>query len=72
MRGFEFLDNYHKSFTAGRKEEYVRPEKTAVSVEENEEDEINAGSRADDKVSLTDKIKSLLTKMFEIEDQKIS
>lgn len=72
MRGFEFLDTYHKSFTAGRKEEFVRPEKTAVSVEENEEDEINAGSRADDKVSLTDKIKSLLTKMFEIEDQKIS
>jgi len=26
----------------------------------------------DEKVSLTDKIKGILTKMFEIEDQKIS
>ncbi|HOK25384.1 MAG TPA: cell division protein FtsA [Bacteroidales bacterium] len=71
MKGFEFLDTYHKTFTAGKKGEFVRPEKQTVTVDENEnfsEDE----KENEEKVSLTDRIKSLLMKMFEIEDQKIS
>jgi len=71
MKGFEFLDTYHKTFTAGKTGEFVRPEKQAVTVDVNE----NNGEEErenEEKVSLTDRIKSLLMKMFEIEDQKIS
>ncbi len=75
MRGFEFLDTYHKTFDAGTHEEYVRP-KATVPVDEVREEEVESEvemeETADEKVSLTDKIKGILTKMFEIEDQKIS
>jgi len=71
MKGFEFLDTYHKTFTAGKQGEFIRPEKQA-EVDETAAEEMNNEKQTDDRVSLTDKIKSLLTKMFEIEDQKIS
>ncbi len=74
MKGFEFLDTYHKTFTAGKKGQFVRPPEP-VTVDDGQEtdtddnpDEISNNG----KVSLTEKIKTLFTKMFEVEDQKIS
>lgn len=72
MKGFEFLDTYHKTFTAGRAGEFVKPPRPLVNEEETPGKEQAGEKNDDEKISLTDKIKSLLTKMFEIEDQKIS
>jgi cell division protein FtsA len=73
MRGFDFLETYKKAFNAGKKEEFIRP-KIASSVEDD--DGLFNGQTEkhteEEKVSLTDKIKSILTRMFEVEDQKIS
>lgn len=73
MRGFEYLETYHKTFSAGKQDEFVKPQMT-VTV--SDEDEINGQGEepqaAEEKISLTEKIKSILTKMFEVEDQKIS
>jgi hypothetical protein len=74
MRGFEYLETYKKRFSAGKKEEFVNPiivtpvseEGTEILAEEKGE-QIN-----EDRLSLTDKIKSMLTKIFEVEDQKIN
>jgi cell division protein FtsA len=75
MRGFDYLETYHKSFSAGPQEEFVKPAKVEVQAE-NEEEEVLTSSTEnetrEDRVSLTDKIKSILSGMFEIEDQKIS
>ncbi len=76
MRGFEHLETYKKSFNAGRPEDYVKTKKlVAEPVEEKLHEEINDEDEApqeEEKVSLTDKIKQMLSKMFEVEDQKIS
>jgi cell division protein FtsA len=73
MRGFDFLETYKKVFSAGKKEEFV---KTIITVPIDEETEgIKAQTEEqteEEKISLTDKIKSILTRMFEVEDQKIS
>jgi cell division protein FtsA len=74
MRGFDYLETYKKKFSAGKKDEFVPP-KTVVPV--NEADVENASEENDvpieeDRLSLTDKIKSMLTKIFEVEDQKIN
>ena len=75
MRGFDYLETYHKAFNAGKHEDYVKP-KTAAQVEEEMKEEVASEVAVDEteeeKVSLTDKIKGILTRMFEIEDQKIS
>lgn len=74
MRGFDYLETYKKRFSAGKKEEFVKP-KTVVPVDEvdvesaSEENDVRI---EEDRLSLTDKIKSMLTKIFEVEDQKIN
>lgn len=86
MRGFEFLEEYKKVFDAGKQEEFIRSKTVVVEKEikrepepepEQEEAEVAAEKKftrsADEyeKVSLTDKIKSMLTHMFEVEDNPI-
>jgi len=71
MRGFEHLETYKKSFSAGRQDEFVWPKKLVLEKEE----EINGAHEEvheEEKVPLTEKIKQMLSKMFEVEDQKIS
>jgi cell division protein FtsA len=73
MRGFEYLETYKKTFNAGSSEEFVKPK--AVIVEQNDEDEeesFTAPVQTEEKISLTDKIKTMLSKMFEVEDQPIN
>jgi cell division protein FtsA len=73
MRGFEYLETYKKTFNAGSSEEFVKPK--AVIVEQHDEDEeesFTAPVQTEEKISLTDKIKTMLSKMFEVEDQPIN
>jgi len=78
MRGFEFLEIYKKEFNAGAKEQFSVPIATAVTpkkeVEEvlNEEVEVlNETAQDEERIPLSEKIKSILSKMFEVEDQPI-
>lgn len=70
MRGFEHLETYKKSFNAGPKSEFVRPGKPVIGMDE--EKEVHETVHEEDKVSLTEKIKTMLSRMFEVEDQKIN
>jgi cell division protein FtsA len=79
MRGFEHLETYKKSFNAGRSEDFVKTVKPVFEKVEaakpedmdemNDEPEV---SHDEERVSIADRIKNMLTKMFEVEDQKIN
>ena len=76
IRGFEHLETYKKPFNAGRKEDFVKTRKPVVDMVEEEitekvdnEPDI---SPEEEKVPLTERIKQMLSKMFEVEDQKIN
>lgn len=72
MRGFDYLETYKKSFNAGVKEEYVKPKVAVVAQhEEEEEEELKPSVQEEEKIPLTEKIKIMLSKMFEVEDQSI-
>jgi cell division protein FtsA len=75
MKGFDYLETYHKGFNAGPPEVFVKT-KPVVVPEMDEpvdiEEEVVEEQTMEEKISLTDKIKTILTNMFEIEDKKIS
>ncbi|MCX6321936.1 MAG: cell division protein FtsA [Bacteroidia bacterium] len=72
MRGFDYLETYKKSFNAGVKEEYVKPKVAVVAQhEEEEEEELKPSVQEEEKIPLTEKIKIMLSRMFEVEDQSI-
>ena len=72
MRGFEYLETYKKSFNAGIQEEFVKPKAAVVDqYEEDEEEELNPPVQEEEKIPLTEKIKIMLSRMFEVEDQSI-
>ena len=72
MRGFEYLETYKKSFNAGNSEEFVKPKAAVVDQHEDEEEEtFTAPVQEEEKIPLTEKIKSMLSRMFEVEDQSI-
>jgi cell division protein FtsA len=73
MRGFEYLETYKKTFNADKPEEYVKPKTMVVEQHDEKEEEIFVPPvQAEEKISITDKIKTMLTKMFEVEDQPIN
>jgi cell division protein FtsA len=79
MRGFEYLETYKKTFSAGNSDEFIKPPEIIVNKhKEEEEEEVEVGAtigstvQGEDKISLTDKIKTMLSKMFEVEDQPIN
>ncbi|MCX6255263.1 MAG: rod shape-determining protein [Bacteroidia bacterium] len=73
MRGFEYLETYKKSFNAGLKEDFVMPKVAVVAQhEEEEEDALKPPVQEEEKTPLTEKIKMMLSKMFEVEDQAIN
>jgi cell division protein FtsA len=75
MRGFEYLETYKKSFNAGNQEEFVKPKVKLVNShkeQEEEEEAFVAPVQEEEKISLTDKIKTMLSRMFEVEDQPIN
>jgi hypothetical protein len=72
MRGFDYLETYKKSFNAGVKEEFVKPKVAVVAQhEEEEEEELKPSVQEEEKIPLTEKIKIMLSRMFEVEDQSI-
>ena len=75
MKGFEYLDTYKKSFHAATRDEYVRPKVAAAARAEEEMEETFESQepvQEEEKTPLTEKIKMMLSRMFEVEDQKIS
>ena len=75
MRGFEYLETYKKTFNAGISEEYIKPKSVVVEnheTEGQEEETFVSPVQEEEKISLTDKIKTMLSRMFEIEDQPIT
>jgi cell division protein FtsA len=72
MRGFDYLETYKKSFNAGVKEEFVKPKVAVVEQREEEEEEVSKPFvQEEEKTPLAEKIKIMLSKMFEVEDQSI-
>ena len=74
MRGFEYLETYKKTFNAGNTEEYVKPKVVMAGQLEEEEEEqetFTPPAHEEEKIPLTEKIKSMLSRMFEVEDQPI-
>ena len=86
MRGFDFLETYKKSFNAGTAEDLakaravappprqeLKPEPVAAEAISEEEEEESVGTPVfeEERVSLADKIKTILSKMFEVDDQTI-
>jgi cell division protein FtsA len=75
MRGFDYLDTYKKTFNAASSEDYVKPKTVTVDKqkEETEEEEEAFVPQApeEEKIPLAEKIKSMLSRMFEVEDQPI-
>jgi cell division ATPase FtsA len=74
MRGFEYLDTYKKAFNAGNSEEFVKPRAVTDEnhIEEEEKETFVTQPQEEEKVSLTEKIKTMLSRMFEVEDQPIT
>jgi cell division protein FtsA len=79
MRGFDYLDTYKKLFNAGPKDEFVRTRKPVVEKIDTDTSGKTAGVEdeneplpEEEKVSLTERIKKMLSNMFEVEDQKIN
>jgi cell division protein FtsA len=71
MRGFEYLETYKKSFNAGTSEEYIKPKPIVVDQHAEEEETFAPPVQEEEKIPLTEKIKSMLSRMFEVEDQPI-
>jgi cell division protein FtsA len=79
MRGFDYLDTYKKTFNAGPKDEFVRTRRPIAERVDTEsvpktsdtEEEVEE-IQEEEKVSLTERIKKMLSNMFEVEDQKIN
>jgi cell division protein FtsA len=72
MRGFEYLETYKKSFNAGSPDEFIKPKAAVFNKHEEEEEEtFTPPVQEEEKIPLTEKIKSMLSRMFEVEDQPI-
>jgi cell division protein FtsA len=75
MRGYEYLETYKKSFNAGPQNEYFRqvPPETFERITEEVDDK---GGKDDypqePRTSIAEKIKMMMSKMFEVEDQSIN
>jgi cell division protein FtsA len=70
MKGFEYLETYREDINIAPEKEYVRPEATREEVpdEVSDSEEYQSAQRT----SWVDKIKIVMQKMFEVEDQPIS
>jgi cell division protein FtsA len=71
MRGFDYIDTYKKSFNAGKQEEFVRPPKVEAETKE-EVVPTEVEYQEEPKTSLTEKIRMMMSKMFEVEDSAIN
>lgn len=72
MKGFEYLETYRKEFNAGNQQEFVKP-KVVVTQPEAEEDDgdFTGPQQEEERIPITEKIKIMLSKIFDVEDQPI-
>jgi hypothetical protein len=73
MKGFEFLETYKKDFNAGNEKEFVKPR---VPVPQPEEEAIYSDDETFqapeiERIPITEKIKIMLSKIFDVEDHPI-
>ena len=69
-RGFEYLDTYKKTFVAGKKEDFAKS-----LINESDKEGIKSGEipvKEEERTPLSEKIKIMLSRIFEVEDQKIN
>ncbi len=78
MRGFDFLETYKKPFNAGTREEFAKPKPPVITQKAEEVEAVQEVAdiapgpvHEEEKIPLTEKIKIILSKMFEVEDQPI-
>ena len=72
MKGFEYLETYKKEFNAGSSREFIKTKSVVTNTEAEEEEIYIEEPVEEEKISITDKIKTMLTKIFEVEDQSIT
>ena len=71
MRGFDYLDTYKKSFNAAPQHDFVENPAKVYEPAEITNDEPPDDKR-EQRTSLTEKIKMIMQKMFEVEDNSIN
>jgi len=71
MRGFDFLETYKKTFNAAPENEFVEQKSTVSKPEEVQNADEPNNNHEEPKMSLTEKIKMLMQKMFDVEDNPI-
>lgn len=73
MKGFEYLDTYGKKFNADTEQEFVRPKYVADAPAPESHSEENAPEHLheEERIPLTEKIKMMLSRIFDVEDQPI-
>jgi cell division protein FtsA len=72
MKGFEYLETYKKEFKAGNQQEFVKPKAVVTQPESEEEDgDFQAPQHEEERIPITEKIKIMLSKIFDVEDQPI-
>ena len=74
MRGFEYLDTYKKSFNAGHEDDFTKNAHRQTATEKNEKENFVSHEEGpqEARTSLGEKIKIMMSKMFEVEDQSIN
>jgi cell division protein FtsA len=71
MRGFDYLETYKKSFNAAPQEDFEEKPADVLEPAEVTEDG-QAGTGREQKTTLSEKIKIIMQKMFEVEDNSIN
>lgn len=72
MKGFEYLETYKKEFKAGDTSEYVKPKQIVAEPEAIREEEVTREViQEEEKMPITEKIKIMFSKIFDVEDQSI-
>ena len=71
MRGFDYLDTYKKSFNAAPQEDFIqKPAEVYEPAEVTTDDQTD--NNREQRTSLSEKIKMIMQKMFEVEDNSIN
>src|SRR5512133_3000283 len=72
MKGFEYLETYRKEFNAGSQQEFVKPKAVVIQPEAVDDDgDFQPSQQEEERIPITEKIKIMLSKIFDVEDQPI-
>jgi cell division protein FtsA len=73
MKGFEYLETYKKEFNAGNPQEFIAKPKAVRQPEtvENIDEIEDEAELAEERIPISEKIKIMLSRIFDVEDQPI-